>query len=81
MTDIIVKVMVDVLLILGLVTSEIKQGKISEFILYDILSSFDSSFLRKIFEKVDRKVEYQGGLAKARETNARGKPDGSCARS
>jgi hypothetical protein len=33
MTDIIVKVMVDVLLILALVTREIKQGKISGFIL------------------------------------------------
>ena len=32
MTDIIVKVMVDVLLILALVTKEIKQGKISKFI-------------------------------------------------
>ena len=32
MTDIIVKVMVDVLLILALVTKEIRQGKISKFI-------------------------------------------------
>jgi hypothetical protein len=35
MTDIIVKVMVDVLLILALVTREIKQGKISGFTLDD----------------------------------------------
>jgi hypothetical protein len=35
MTDIIVKIMVDVLLILALVTREIKQGKISGFILDD----------------------------------------------
>ena len=35
MTDIIVKVMVDVLHILALVTREIKQGKISGFILDD----------------------------------------------
>jgi hypothetical protein len=32
MTDIIVKVMVEVLLILALVTKEIKQGNISKFI-------------------------------------------------
>ena len=36
MTDIIVKVMVEVLLILALVTKEIKRGKISEFIPNDM---------------------------------------------
>jgi hypothetical protein len=35
MTDIIVKVMVEVLLVLALVTKEIKQGKLSESILDD----------------------------------------------
>ena len=35
MTDIIVKVMVDVLLIIALVTREIKQGKSSGFVLDD----------------------------------------------
>ena len=35
MTDIIVKVMIEVLLILASVTQEIKQGKPSEFILGD----------------------------------------------
>ena len=44
MTEIIVKVMVDVLLILALATKEIKQGKISKFILDDIPSSFGLSF-------------------------------------
>jgi len=33
MTDIIIKVMVEVILILALVTKEIKQGKLSELIL------------------------------------------------
>jgi hypothetical protein len=58
MTDIIVKVMVDVLLILALVTREIKQGKISRFILDDMKSRFDLSFFRKIHEKVGWKVGY-----------------------
>jgi hypothetical protein len=80
MTDIIVKVMVDVLLILALVTREIKQGKISGFILDDRPFSFHSSFLREIFEKVDRKIGYQGCLGKVRQTNARGKSDGGCTR-
>jgi hypothetical protein len=35
MTDIIVKVMVDVLLVFALVTRESKQGKMSGFILED----------------------------------------------
>ena len=35
MTDIIVKVMVEVLLILALVTKEIKQGKLSELVVVD----------------------------------------------
>jgi len=35
MTDIIIKVMVEVLLILALVTKKIKQGKLSELILDD----------------------------------------------
>ena len=44
MTDIIVKVMVDVLLILALVAREIKQGKISTFNVDDMTSPFDLSF-------------------------------------
>jgi hypothetical protein len=35
MTDIIIKVMVEVLLIIALVTEEIKQGKLSELTLDD----------------------------------------------
>ena len=59
MADIIVKVMVDVLLILALVTREIKQGKISTFNVDDMTSPFDLSFFfRKIHEKVGWKVGY-----------------------
>ena len=38
MTDIIIKVMVEVLLILGIMTKEVKRGKLSELILDDLLS-------------------------------------------
>ena len=38
MTDIIIKVMVEVLLILAIVTKEVKRGKLSELILDDLLS-------------------------------------------
>jgi hypothetical protein len=70
MTDIIVKVMVEVLLILALVTKEIKQGKISKFFLDDIPSSFDLSYFRKILEKVGWKVGYRRCVTKAGQTNA-----------
>ena len=50
MTDIIAKIMVDVLIILATVTRGIKQGKISEFVIGDMISSFDLSFFRKILE-------------------------------
>jgi hypothetical protein len=57
MTDIIVKVMVDVLLTLALVTKEIKQGKISKFILnnYHSLSTYHSleRFLKKLVGRSD----------------------------
>ena len=81
MTDIMVKVMVEVLLILALVTKEIKQGKLSEFAPDDIASSFDLSFFRTICEKVGGKGGYRGRVAKAGQTNARGRSDGGCARS
>ena len=58
MTNIIVKVMVEVLLILALVTREIKQGKISTFNIDDMTSPSDLSFFRKIHEKVGWKVGY-----------------------
>ena len=63
MTNIIVKLMADVLLIFALVIREIKQGNTSELILDDMASSFDLPFSRKIPEKVGRKVGYRGCLA------------------
>ena len=47
MTDIIIKVMVEVLLILALVTKEIKQGKLSELILDDTTTLLDLSVFQK----------------------------------
>ena len=70
MTDIIVKVMVEVLLILALVTKEIKQVKISKFFPDDMPSAFDLTCFRKIYEKVGGKVGNRGRVAKAGQTNA-----------
>ena len=84
-TGIIVKVMAEVLIILAIVTRKIKRGKISEFVIRvgDMISCFDLSFFRKILEKASKKarVRYRRRLAKARQTNARGKPHGGFARS
>ena len=82
-TGIIVKVMAEVLIILAIVTRKIKRGKISEFVIGDMISCFDLSFFRKILEKASKKarVRYRRRLAKARQANARGKPHGGFARS
>jgi len=47
MTDIIIKVMVEVLLILALVTKEIKQGKLSELILDDTTTLLELSVFQR----------------------------------
>jgi len=47
MTDIIIKVMVEVLLILALVTKEINQGKLSELILDDTTTLLELSVFQK----------------------------------
>jgi hypothetical protein len=52
MTDIIVKVMVEVLLVLACATKAIKQGKISKFILDNMPFSFDLSFLERFVKKL-----------------------------
>ena len=52
MTGVIIKIMVEVLAILGIATKEIKQGRASEFIL--VIYIVPSSLLfRKIFQEVD----------------------------
>jgi hypothetical protein len=54
MTSVIIKIMVEVLTILGIATKEIKQGRASEFVLtiYIVLSS---RLFRKIFQEADWK--------------------------
>jgi hypothetical protein len=75
MTKVIVNIMAHVLHILALLTKEIKQGKIGQLILLKghLLRLI---FLRKIPEKVDRKIGYRRCLAEIRETNTRGKSYG-----
>ena len=53
MIDIIVKIMVEVLSILGLATKEMKQGRTSEYFLYNWRSLLIKKLLRKILEEAD----------------------------
>ena len=63
MTDIIVKVMVDVLLILALVTSEIKQRKISTFNMDDChLPSTNCFFLERFMKKLVGRSDIEDAL-------------------
>ena len=62
MTDIIVKVMVEVLLILALVTKEIKQGKISEFIPNDMPPLSTDRSLERIAKKLVGRSDIEDAL-------------------
>jgi hypothetical protein len=81
MTDIIIKVMVEVLLILALVTKEIKQGKLSELILDDRQPCSSWAFCRKILEEGSREVGDRWRAAEAGQPDARRTSDGDCAKS
>ena len=76
MTDIIVKIMVEVLLILGIVTKEVEQGRISMCFLIDISPKIDY-----IYRKVSQEncwAERRRGCAPAtRQLNAGGGSNGS----
>ena len=54
MMDMIVQIMVEVLSILGIATREIKQGRISKYLLYKY-DNVDRTIYRKILKEVDRK--------------------------
>ncbi len=70
MTDAIVKVMVEVLLIIAIATKEIKQNRASELTISYKINSFDLLFIRKIPEEDCRKERYRGCVAAARKCNS-----------
>jgi hypothetical protein len=83
MTDTIVKIMVEVLLILAIVTKEIKRNKASKLKLPFSGQRLGSRLLlkfRKVFEEVGGQNGYGGCSAEAGEIDARGSSDGCCAR-
>ena len=62
MMDIIVKVMTEVLLVLALVTKEIKQGQLSESIPVDRLFLSAHCFIEMFFKKVAGKSDIEDAL-------------------
>ena len=55
MVDIIVQILVEVLSILGITTKEIKQGRMSEYLLYEY-ESVNLRLFRKIYEEANWKA-------------------------
>src|SRR6266850_3508150 len=80
MADAIVKVMVEVLCILAIVTKEIKQSRASESTVYLalIVPWLIVYFTRNICEEVGRKEGHRGRVAEARKSDGGRSSDGGC---
>jgi hypothetical protein len=77
MTDISIKIMVEVLKILGLATKEIKQRRPSEPVgIYE--SYLDLTFFREISEEASGQERYRGRSEEAGYAHAIGSSDGDC---
>jgi hypothetical protein len=59
MVDIITKIMVEALNVLGIATKEIRQGRASKLMVYKCFA-VDRTVLRKISKEIDRKDRYRG---------------------
>src|SRR6266852_996879 len=77
MVDIITKIMVEVLNVLGIATKEIRQGRTSKFLLYECVA-VDRTILRKIFKETVRKDRYRRYAEENRQADTRGGSDGCC---
>ena len=69
MMNIIIQIMVEVLSILGIATKEIKQSRMSEYMLYKY-ATVGLTTLRKVCEKGDRKDRYRRCAKEARQTDS-----------
>ena len=78
MVDIITKIMVEVLNVLGISTKEIRQGRTSRFLLYNYVA-VDRTVLRKISKKTDRTDRYRRCAEETGQADARRGSNGCCA--
>jgi hypothetical protein len=69
MMDIIVQIMVEVLSILGIATKEIKQSRMSKYLLYKY-ATVGLTMFRKVCEEADRKDRNRRCAEKARQTDS-----------
>jgi hypothetical protein len=78
MVDIITKIMVEVLNVLGISTKEIRQGWMSKLLPYNCVA-VDRTVLRKMSEEADREDRYGRCTEEVRQADARGGSNGCCA--
>lgn len=81
MADIIVKVMIEVLFILSIVTKEINQNSASELIPESGPFLLAYYFSRNLPEQAGRKDRYRRRATKTREADSRGGSHGYCGKS
>ena len=74
MTEIVVKIMVELLSTLAIATKHIKQGRSSESVFVDVL--FDSMKCRENCKEAFRREWGRGGPSEARPTHTGRGPDG-----
>ena len=80
MTDIIMKIMIEVLSILAIATKETKEGRTSEPMSCCMNRDLDLWFFRKICEKAGWENRYRGYVGSTGSIDPRGSSDGGCAR-
>ena len=76
MTNINVKIMVEVLNIFAIATKEMKQGRASAY--YLRIMNMGSSIYRKIPQEAGRKAGHRRRVKEIRQINARGGSHGGC---
>ena len=79
MTEIVVKILVELLSIFALVTKQIRQGRTSEFVFAEVLFDADSVECREVCKKALRRELRPVGSSEARPTYSRRVSDGDSA--
>ena len=72
MTDITVEIMAEVLIVIGMATTEVKRGRMSKLIFALVYDCLTSIRFRKAPEEVDRKHGHRGQSTKVGQPDTRG---------
>jgi hypothetical protein len=79
MTEIVVKILVELLSVFALVTKQIRQGRTSELVFAEVLSDSDSMECREVCKKAFRRELRPGGSSEAGPTYSGRVSDGDSA--